>query len=277
MTDAMLSEFLIAIFAGMVAITIMRKHTPRAVEVVLWVGLIWVCILGVTSIHDKQARDLTSATFWGIAQMGGSVIQVGLQSFKQGLIDNRFVIADWFVLIAGVDLLVLAFLNSRRQGNGWQPQVRLRDWMELPRLSRAKPAPVQVSAVEQLNQRFNVWAPIATAAALTWTTLFLIWSGDVAAPAVGRRIKKVAVTANGARRKVASADWGQVMSEQVVDIGDLSRRTAAMRSRAAMWLSDAGTSPESNWLGGFGVVPPAADGGIDSDGTQRDRRDQLAS
>ena len=286
MTDALLSELLIALFAGMVAIVILRRNTPRPVEILLWVGLIWACVLGVTGLHDKQARDLTSAAFWGATQMIGSIATMAMLGVKQWMIDNRFILADWAVLVAGADLLLLAYLTSRRRSTGWQPQVRLRDWMELPRV--AQPAPVTVSAVDEINQRFNVWAPVAAAAALTWTTLFLIWTGDVAAPTVGRRIRKVAVSANGARRRVASANWRRVfekagteprrLTEQVVDIGDLARRAAAMRSRAASLLTETGKkTPEPNWLGGFGVRPNAPDGGNDSDGTQRERRDQLAS
>jgi len=276
MNDALLSEILIAIFAGLVAIVIMRKNTPRPVEILLWVGLIWVCLIGVTGIHDKQARDLTSATFWGATQMVGSLLTVGLLGVKQWLVDSRFLLADWAVLVAGADLLLLALLRSRRHAAGWQPQVRLRDWMELPRLAEPKPAPVTVSAVDDINRRFNLWAPVATAAALTWTTLFLIWTGDVAAPTVGRRIKKVAVSADGARRRVARADWRRVvekagteprrLTEQVVDIADLSRRATEMRSRAATWLNETGVATHQ-----------APDGRKDSDGTERDRRDQLAS
>jgi hypothetical protein len=288
MTDALLSEFLIAVFAGMVALVIMRKNTPRPVELVLWIGLIWVCVLGVAGIHDKQARDLTAATIWGITQIVCSLITVGLQSVAQWLYTNRFVIADWAVLLVGVDLLALAFLGTRREAGGWQPRVRLRDWMELPRLAEPKPVPVTVSAVDDINRRFNVWAPVAAAAAMTWTAFFLIWSGEVAVPIMGRRIRKVALSADGARRRVASADWHGLieragaeprrLTEQVVDIADLSRRAAEMRGKAATWLTEAGTTPESNWLGGFGVMPPhAADGEIDTDGTERDHRDQLAS
>ena len=65
MNDAVVSEVLIALFAGMVGFAIMRRGTSRSVELVLWIGLIWVCVLGVTSTHDKQTRELTSAAAWG--------------------------------------------------------------------------------------------------------------------------------------------------------------------------------------------------------------------
>jgi hypothetical protein len=288
MRNAVFSEALIAAFAAMVAITIMRKHTPRAIELLLWTGLIWVCLLGVTGIRDQQARDLTSAAFWGASQVLGSVIQLGVVSLGLWLIDNRFVFADWAVLIAGTDLLILAFLASRRQANGWKPRIRLRDWMEMPRRAEPKPAPVTASAVDELNERFNVWAPVAAAAALTWTTLMLIWTGDVAEPRIRQAGEKAGATAGGARRRLAGVNWRAAvarvsarprrLTEQVVDIEDLSRRAADMRSRAATWLADAGRTPEVNWLGGFGVMPPDdLDGGDDPDDKQRDRRDQLAS
>ena len=263
MTDALLSEFLIALFAGMVAFAIFRKNTPRPVELLLWAGLVWVCVLGVTGIHDKQARDLTSATFWGATQMVGSVGTLALLSVKQWMVDNRFVLADWAILIAGADLLALTFLVSRRQANGWRPRVRLRDWMEVP---PAAPVPKRVApaayAVDELNRRVSLWAPVAGAAALMWATLLLIWTGDVVAPIVGRRIKKVAVGAQGARRRVAESH----LTDKVVDIADLSRRAARARLRAATWLTEGGTNP----------VQP--DGENESDDKhERDRRGRLAS
>lgn len=274
MTDALIPEVLIALFAGLVAVAIMRKNTPRPVELLLWAGLVWVCVLGVTSVHDKPARDLTLATWWGLLQLVGSLIGGLQQGVLQWVIDNRFFIADWAVLLAGADLLLLAYLRSRREAAGWQPQVRLRDWMELPRYSEPKPAPVTVSAVEEINRKFNLWAPVAAAAAVTWTTFFLIWTGDVAAPSIGRRIRMAAVMANGARRQVAS----RRLTAQVIEMADLPRRAAGVRSRATTWLAQAGEHPEVNWLGGFATMPPdVEDGGTDNNGTQLDRRDQLAS
>jgi hypothetical protein len=280
---------LIALFAGLLLLVIMRrKHTPRPVELLLWAGLVWVCILGVSGVHDEQARDLTVATFWGTYQLLGSLIAVAQQGAWQWMVDNRFILADWAVLLVGADLLALAILRSRREAAGWQPQIRLRDWMELPRFAAQPVAPVTVSGVDEINQRFNLWAPIAATAALTWTTLFLIWSGEVAMPTIGRRMRKAALTADGARRQVAKTDWHRVirkagseprrLTEQVVDIADVSKAAADMRTRAATWLTDAGAHSDESWLGGFGMLPPNAEqGGTDGDGTEPNRRDQLAS
>jgi hypothetical protein len=287
MGDAMVSELLIAIFAGMVLIATFRRNTPTAVEVVLWVGLVWVCILGVANAHTPQARALTSAALWGASQMVGTMASLAEQGAIQWMADRRFVIADWIVLLIGVDLLVLTLLLTRREALGWQPRVRLGDWMELPRLTRPVPVPATVSAIDEINQRFNVWAPVATAAALTWLTLLLIWTGDVVIPTTGRKLRGAALRAEMTRRRLASTDWHSLLekagteprrlTEQVVDIDVLSRRAAAMRVKAVDWLTEVGSAPQVNWFGGYTLLPPEADGGIDSDVTERDRRDRLAS
>lgn len=287
MGDAMVSEFLIALFAGMVLVATFRRNTPLAVEIVLWAGLIWVCVLAVNSTHGVQARALTSAAVWGMSQMAGTVATMAEQGATQWLIDRRFQIADWVVLLFGVDLLVLTLLLTRREAQGWQPRVRLGDWMELPRLSRPIPAPALVSGVDEINQRFNVWAPVATAAALTWLTLLLVWTGDVVLPTTGRELRGAALRAEMARRRIATTDWHGLLekagseprrlTEQVVDFDVLSRRAGAVRARAADWLSEVGSAPQVDWMGGYNMLPPEADGGIDRDVTERDRRDRLAS
>jgi hypothetical protein len=286
--DAMVSEFLIALFAGMVAIATFRRNTPRAVEVVLWVGLIWVCVLALTSARDQQSRALTGAALWGASQMVGTIAAVAQQSVVQWLFDRRFFIADWVVLLFGVCLLLLTLLMTRREALGWQPRVRLGEWMELPRVNhQPHRARVTVSAVDEINQRFNVWAPVATAAALTWLTLLLIWTGDVVIPTTGRKLKGAALRAEMTRRRLAAADWRGLiekagseprrLTEQVVDIEVLARRASAARVKAVDWLAEVGTTPQVSWFSGFGSYPTDVDGGIDLDVSKRDRRDRLAS
>ena len=247
----------------MVALVIMRKNTPRPVELVLWIGLIWVCVLGAAGIHDQQTRALITATVWVATQIIGSLIIVAGQSVVQWLYGNRFLIADWAVLLVGVDLLALAFLSSRREAEGWRPQVRLCDWMELPRQAEQKTAPVPVSAVDDVNRRFNVWVRVAAADAMTWTTFFFIWSVDVAVPSMGRRIRKVACSADGARRRVASADWHGLIerAREGRNVADRGRYDTGIELVGRL-RGDAAT--RSRW-------------GIETPGTDRDHRDQLAS
>jgi hypothetical protein len=284
MNDAMVSELLIALFAGMVVVATFRRRTHRAVELVLWIGLVWVCVLGVTSTHNAQARALTAAAVWGASQMVGTIAGLAGQGAVQWIVDRRFLIADWVVLLFGVDLLVLTLLLTRRDAFGWQPRVRLREWMELPRVSRPQPARATVSAADEINHRLNLWAPIATAAVLTWLTLLLIWMGDVVVPTTRRKLTGAEHRAEMARRRFA-ADWHshieragtepRRLTEQVVGIDVLARRTAAMKVKAADWLTEVGSAPQVSWFGGFGALPP--DGEMDLDVSERDRRDRLAS
>jgi hypothetical protein len=277
MGDAMVSEFLIALFAGMVVVATFRRNTPRAVEVALWVGLVWVCILGVTNLHDPQARSMTAAAVWGASEMMGTIAAVAEQGAVQWVSDRRFLIADWVVLLCGASVLLLTFLSIRREALGWQPRVRLRDWMELPRRApEAEPARLTLSAVDEINQRFNVWAPAATAATLTWLTLLLIWTGDVIAPTTGRKLRGAALRAEVAGRRLAAADWRR-RTERVVDIEVLAMRASAMRVKAADWLTEVGTVPHARPLSGFDANPTEAHGGFELDVTRRDRRDRLAS
>jgi len=262
--DAVVSEVLIALFAGMVAFAIMRRGTSRPVEVVLWIGLIWVCVLGVTSTHDKQTRELTSAAVWGATQTVGTVAGLMVQTFLAWLSEHRIAVATWVVLAFGMDLLAIVLLQTHRQAIGWQPRVRLRDWMEMPRPGKPQQAPVPAtSGVDELNERFNTWAPLATASALTQLTLLLIWSLDVMLPAVARRLREAAFAANSAK---------------VVDIRTLASRAARVRGWAGGALNEVASAPEFELMSGYAVLPARMDGVMGDDEAQEpDRRDRLAS
>jgi hypothetical protein len=272
MNDAVVSEALIALFAGLVGFAIMRRRTSRAVEIVLWIGLIWVCVLGVTSTHDKQTRELTAAAVWGASQTVGTVAGLMVQTFVAWVSDHRIAVATWVVLGFGADLLAVVLLQTHRQAIGWQPRVRLRDWMEMPRPAKPNPVPVPVATgVDELNERFNRWAPRATAGALMKLTLFLIWSLDVVMPAAWRRVHSAAFAANGASRRVAGG-------ARIVDIESLAARAAIVRSWAGGALNQVGSRPELDWMGGYAVLPARIDDGMRDDEAQEpDQRDRLAS
>ena len=269
----------------MVAFAILRRGTSRPIELVLWIGLIWVCVLGVTSTHNAQARQLTQATVWGSTQIMGTLAGLLGQGFTGWLGQNRVAVADWVVLIFGLDLLAIVLLRTHRSSAAWQPRVRLRDWMEMPRPSKTPVTAMApaTSGVDELNERFNRWAPVATAGALTRTTLFLLWCVEVLMPATGRRLREGALAANGARRRVASAGWPGMLAEprrlsEVIDIDTLARRTASFRGWASGALDQVGSAPQFDWMGGYAAQPPRIDGGIEDDDTdERDRRNRLAS
>ena len=273
MNDALVSEFLIALFAGMVAFAIIRRSTSRPVELVLWVGLVWVCVLGVTSTHDKQTRELTAAAVWGSTQIMGTIAGLLGQGALGWVSANRMAVADWVVLIFGLDLLAIVLLRTHRTSAAWQPRARLRDWMEMPRPGKPQPALAPAaSGTDEMNERFNRWAPLATAGALMQLTLFLIWSLDVFMPATGRRVRDAVIAAQGARRRVVSGE--------VVDFETLAGRAASVRGWASGAINQVASAPQFDWMSGYAALPQPIDGEMEIDDEppyERDRRDRLAS
>ena len=222
-------QFSIALCTGMVAATFapsVRRSIPRWFEVALWVTLVFVCWLGIASINQPQVRELTDSVNWAVGRIISTLLGLAGASLTDTLAASRFAIAGAVVFVFGTALLALALISSRRQGMGWQPDVRLRDWMELPRAvaPAAALAPVGPSAIEELNERLAAASAVAGAAAATWSVQFLIWARDVGLPraearlalaaAVGRVETKVLLESvretareleSGARNRVASS------------------------------------------------------------------------
>jgi hypothetical protein len=189
-------QFSIALFTGMVAATLVppvRKSIPRPVEVGLWMALILACVIGVVSITNPTVRELTFAAFWGVDQIITTtfgLIGIGIVAW---IVEHRFPIANWVVLVYGADIMVLALLGSYRKGKGWQPDVRLREWMELPRLSAPTPAPVAMpDAIDELNRKWAAASALAGAAILTALVNLSIWARDVVLPRQAERLARAA-------------------------------------------------------------------------------------
>jgi hypothetical protein len=185
-------QFSIALCSVLVAATLapnIRRVMPRWFEIGLWVALIFVCWLGIASIKDPQARELTTSINWALGKMVNTMIGLAGLSVVDVLHANRFAIANAVVTLFAADLLALALLWSYREGRGWQPKVRLGDWMELP----AAPVSVLVQApqpyaVDELNERLAAATVTAGAAAATWSVQFLIWARDIGLPRAEKRL-----------------------------------------------------------------------------------------
>ena len=131
----LLLQFWIALFTGMVAATFLppiRRSIPRPAEVVLWAALITACLLGVMSVTDKNARDVTMAVVWAAEQVVNTVFGLVLGGLASWISEHRFGIASWLIIVAGADLLALMLIRSIRSAAPWTPRVRLGEWMELP-------------------------------------------------------------------------------------------------------------------------------------------------
>jgi hypothetical protein len=199
----LLFQFSIALFTGMVAATLVppvRRAVPRPIEIVLWVVLVIVCALGIISITDPQARELTASAFWGVDQVIMTLAGLMGGGLAGWLVDNRFALATCLTIVCGVDIVALALLRSHRKGRAWQPRVRLYEWMELPHLSRPAEAVVVPYAVDGLSRRLEAAMAVAGAALLTWAVNLLIWSRDVMLPQQAERLAHAAAVGRGESR-----------------------------------------------------------------------------
>lgn len=189
-------QFSIALCSALVAATLVpsiRRAMPRWFEIALWVALIFVCWLGIASIKDPHARELTSSINWAVGMMVNTLVGLAGLSVLDSLRASRFAIADGVVILFCADALILALMSSYREGRGWQPTVRLGEWLEVP----PAPLPVMVPAsqsyaVEELNERLAAATITAGAAAATWSVQFLIWARDIGLPRAEERLARAA-------------------------------------------------------------------------------------
>src|SRR5256712_12663520 len=119
-----------------------RRSIPRLVEVFLWIALVTACVLGVMSITDPNARELSASAAWAADQIVSTLIGLMFGGVGAWVSEHRVSLASWLIMIAGADIFALMFISSWRNSRAWRPRVRLREWMELP-----VPAPVPARSV----------------------------------------------------------------------------------------------------------------------------------
>jgi hypothetical protein len=184
----LLLQFSIALSTGMVAATLIpsvRRSIPRPIEVVMWTVLVVACVFGVLGLSNANAnaRELTTSAFWGVDRVINTLVGLLGAGVVGWLAGHRFAIATLASLVCGIDVLALALIRSHRQSLGWQPRVRLIEWMELPRLPTSQPEPVVVSyAVDELNRKLAAATAIAGVAFHRWLVHVLIWARKVMWP-----------------------------------------------------------------------------------------------
>jgi hypothetical protein len=162
----LLLQFSIALFTGTVAATLIppvRRAIPKPVEVGLWIGLLFVCTVGVIGMTDPRARELTSSAVWGVDQIVNTAAGLMVGGVVGWMSDNRFAIATWMVLLAGIDMLVLALMRSIRKARPWRPRVRLGEWMEMPSAMLATDPAPSSDPLAELNRRLAAAAAVAGA------------------------------------------------------------------------------------------------------------------
>lgn len=159
----------------------------------MWIALVVVCVIGVLSITNPSAREMTRSAFWGVGQVINTLVRLMVAGGVGWIVEQRFAIATWVVLTGGAVIMALALLRSYRKAQGWQPQVRLLEWMELPRLAPPAAEPVVVPyALDGVNRRLAAAMAVAGAALLTWSVNLMIWTRDVLLPREARRLAHAA-------------------------------------------------------------------------------------
>ena len=278
----LLLQFSIALFTGMVAATLVppvRKSIPRPVETLAWTAFVLACVIGVISITSPHARELTTSAAWGIDQVISTLVGLLGAGLVGWLADNRFAIATIVMFVAGADILALAMVRSYRKGRGWQPQVRLVEWIELPRLAAPAPPPVVVPyAIDELNRKWAAAAVLAGAALFTWLVNFAIWSRDALIPRQAERLAHAAAVASvgsragleslrdtAAQLQFAARAWYTAAGAPALN--DLAAKATATAARTGRGVEASGFAPSqadirvllsAQAIGWYGPMRPAS-------------------
>ena len=304
----LLLQFSIALFTGMVAATFVppvRKAIPTAVEVALWLALITACVLGVMSVTDPNARNLSFSALWATDQVLNTIVGLMLGGIGIWISDHRFAIASWLVITAGADVLALMLLHSLRNAAAWQPRVRLREWMELPVHPPAAPMPQPVLAdpLSDVNRKLAGAGAVLGVAMVSRTLNLSAWLRNVMLPRELRRLARVAQGGRAGSRarlesvrdatahlQFAARSWYAAAGEPAVN-GVAEKATSAVRSARAAKRGprqevlrpgqvvdiQALLSAQSiGWYGPLSAGPPAPSR-EEEDATESQRPDSLAS
>ena len=302
----LLLQFCIALCTGLVAATFVpavRRSIPPPLEVILWVALITVCVVGVVSITDPQARELSASAAWGADQVINTTVGLMFGGMGGWLYEHRFAIATWLVMLGGADLLALIILGSWRSGQVWQPRVRLGEWMEMPvpaLVASARRQPAYADPLADINRRLAAATAVAGATVLAKMVGGAIWLRDVLVPgsairlaraaAVGRvesRVRLEWLREATAHLQFAARAWYAAAGEPALS-GVTTRASGAMRTAlgARRARLRAGqiidiqvllNTQSLGWYGPFSAfAAPAFEGG-DTDATEAEQSDRLAS
>ena len=297
-------QFSIALFTGMVAATFIppvRKSIPKVVEVGLWMAFLGACFIGVTSVTDPNARNLSVTAVWALDQVVNTIAGLLFAGAAGWVSDNRFQIASWMVIVAGADVFALILIRSMRSAAPWEPRVRLGEWMELPLQSRAPvPQPVVADPLVDVNRRLAGASTVLGAAMLSRTLNFSTWIRNVMLPHELRRLMGAARSGGaGSRAGVesvrdatahlgfAARAWyaaagrpaGNGVAPKASGAGRSARRglgPAAMRAAEVVDIQALVSAQSIGWYGPLGAVPAEPSRG-DNDDTDSERPDTLAS
>ena len=300
-------QFSIALFMGMVAATFVppvRRSIPRPVEIILWIAFVTVCVVGVMSITDPNARELSASAAWGAEQVINTTVALMLGGVGAWFFEHRFTVASWLVIVAVADIFALILIGSWRSARAWRPRVRLGEWMELPLPGQTfAPPRRQLAFVDPLagvNRRLAAATALAGATVLAKTVDLVVWCREVLMPRERRRLARAAAVGRiesrawleglqdaTAHLEFAARAWSAAAVEPAIQ-GLASKASGAMstaraarrvRIRAGQVIDiQALLSAQSiGWYGPFSTIPnpPMEEEAPDTSDAQRS--DRLAS
>src|SRR5579859_2919672 len=152
-----------------------RRSVPRWVEALIWLGLIASGWLTVTNVQGASTRFLTDSVTWGVAQIVKVSMEILTANLKGWLATNSSGIAEAVVVIAVLDIFLLAMLDARRQAKNSLPRVLLGEWFEF---SPAKPTPASRSERLALDKRSPLaerTTAMAAAGLAIWFVSLISW------------------------------------------------------------------------------------------------------
>jgi hypothetical protein len=302
----LLFQFSIALFTGMVAATFfppVRRAIPRPVEVLLWVALVVACGLGLLSVTDENARNLSTSVFWATDRVVNTIVGLLLGGLGAWIMDNRFSIATCLAIVAGIDAFALIVLRSIRAARPWQPRVRLREWMEVPVPVASAPARARSGAAYppiDVNRRVAAAGALVGAAMLAKTVDVSIWIRNVMLPREARRLAEAAHAGRvGSRARLeslrdarahlqyAASAWYAAAGEPAVNgfavkANDAARaarkglRPAALRPGQIVDIQALVSAQSIGWYGPLSAAATEQPRG-EQDADQSQQTDRLAS
>jgi hypothetical protein len=301
----LLLQFAIALCTGMVAATFIppvRKAIPRPVEVILWISLVVVCAVGMLSVSDSSARNLTTSVLWGADHVINTIAGLLVGGIVSWIYEHRFPIATWLLMLGAADIFALVLLRSMRRARPWRPRVRLREWMEVP-----VPIPVTAHAsVERadplvdVNRRLVASSVALGAAILSKTVDLSIWIRNVVVPLHQRRLAEAASAGRvgsqarlesfrdaAAHLQYAAWAWYEAAGRPAVSgvagkAGSTARaagkalRPVALKPGQVIDIQALLSAQSIGWYGPVGTAPAETTRG-DIDADQSTKTDRLAS
>lgn len=287
----MLLQFSIPLFTGMVAATFIppvRKVIPRPLEILLWGAFVTACVVGVLSVNDANAHEMTNSVIWGAGQIVSVMVGLMFGGVAGWLSDHRFVIGTGLVIVAGTDIFALMLVGSHRSAQPWQPRVRLGEWMEFPipvsehTLSHRQ---LETDPLMVLDRRLRTWTALAAFAAFAKSIEISLWVRDVMVPRETQRLARATGAARvGSRAGLQSlrdagehlryAIWSWFVAAGEPLLEGLAARTARASGRAVKSFARLSAGSLS-WYGPLSAEPTMAPGGEEA--TESQRSDRLAS